>query len=58
MEDINFEIHEGEVLGFAGVSDNGQQELCEAIYGGIPITSGKIELDGEDVTNEVCQRQD
>lgn len=52
LEDINFEIHEGEVLGFAGVSDNGQQELCEAIYGGIPITSGKIELDGEDVTNE------
>lgn len=51
LEDINFEIHEGEVLGFAGVSDNGQQELCEAIYGGIPITSGKIELDGEDVTN-------
>lgn len=52
LEDINFEIHEGEVLGFAGVSDNGQQELCEAVYGGIPITSGKIELDGEDVTNE------
>lgn len=52
LEDINFEIHEGEVLGFAGVSDNGQQELCEAIYGGIPITSGRIELDGEDVTNE------
>lgn len=50
LEDINFELHEGEVLGVAGVSDNGQQELCELIYGARKATSGKILLDGEDIT--------
>lgn len=50
LEDINFEIHEGEVLGVAGVSDNGQQELCELIYGARKATSGRILLDDEDIT--------
>lgn len=50
LEDINFEIHEGEVLGVAGVSDNGQQELCELIYGARKATSGRILLDDKDIT--------
>lgn len=50
LDGVSFEIHEGEVLGLAGVSDNGQQELCEAIYGAAEITSGKVLLDGEDLT--------
>lgn len=50
LDDINFSIHEGEVLGVAGVSDNGQQELCEALYGAAQITSGKVLLDGQDIT--------
>lgn len=51
LDDISFSIHEGEVLGIAGVSDNGQQELCEALYGAANITSGKITLDGKDITD-------
>ena len=43
-------IHEGEVLGVAGVSDNGQQELCELIYGARKATSGRILLDDKDIT--------
>ncbi|WP_373216319.1 ABC transporter ATP-binding protein [Ruminococcus sp. 5_1_39BFAA] len=50
LDNINFVIHEGEVLGVAGVSDNGQEELCEALYGAADITSGKILLDGKDIT--------
>lgn len=50
LENINFEIHEGEVLGVAGVSDNGQQELCELIYGARKATSGRILLDDKDIT--------
>ena len=50
LDHVSFEVHEGEVLGFAGVSDNGQQELCEAVYGAAPLTSGRITLDGEDIT--------
>ena len=51
LSDVSFEIRGGEVLGFAGVSGNGQQELCEAIYGARTISTGKIVLDGEDVTH-------
>lgn len=51
LTDITFDIREGEVLGFAGVSGNGQQELCEAIYGARTITSGKIVLDGNEITH-------
>ena len=50
LSNISFDIHGGEVLGFAGVSGNGQQELCEAIYGARTIHSGKIILDGEDIS--------
>ena len=50
LSDINFEIHEGEIFGVAGVSGNGQQELCEVIYGYLEPTRGKVELDSEDIT--------
>ncbi|MDO5136297.1 MAG: ABC transporter ATP-binding protein [Eubacteriales bacterium] len=50
LDQVSFSIHEGEVLGIAGVSDNGQQELCEALYGARAVTSGTISLDGEDIT--------
>lgn len=51
LSDIDFSIHEGEILGVAGVSGNGQQELCEAIYGYLRPTKGKVTLDGEDITS-------
>lgn len=51
LSNINFAIHEGEIFGVAGVSGNGQQELCEAIYGYLKPTKGKVMLDDEDITN-------
>lgn len=33
LEDISFDLHEGEILGVAGVSGNGQQELLAALAG-------------------------
>ncbi len=51
LENIEFSIREGEILGVAGVSGNGQQELCEAIYGAADVTSGQILLDGEDISH-------
>ncbi len=50
LSDISFEINKGEILGIAGVSGNGQQELCETIYGYTHPTEGSVELDGEDIT--------
>lgn len=51
LANISFSIGLGEILGVAGVSGNGQQELCEVVCGALRPTSGKILLDGEDITN-------
>ncbi|BAN00466.1 ABC transporter ATP-binding protein [Ilumatobacter coccineus] len=46
VEDLSIEVHEGEVVGVAGVSGNGQRELAEAIFGLRPIASGSVEIAG------------
>ena len=51
LDDLSFDVGKGEVLGIAGVSGNGQQELCEALYGSIKIDSGLIELNNTDISN-------
>lgn len=48
--DVNLSICSGEIVGLAGVSGNGQLELAEAITGLRPLQSGKILLDGKDIT--------
>jgi simple sugar transport system ATP-binding protein len=49
LDDISFEIHEGEILVIAGVKGNGQTELTEAIIGMHGKTAGSIELDGREL---------
>ena len=48
---VSLEVHEGEIVGLAGVSGNGQRELAEALAGLRPVKSGKIIIDGKDLTN-------
>ncbi|MDD3698502.1 MAG: ABC transporter ATP-binding protein [Atribacterota bacterium] len=50
LRDINFNLHEGEILGIAGVEGNGQRELAELIVGLIKPQTGKIIFQGEDIT--------
>ena len=47
VKNVNFEIHEGEILGLAGVTGNGQTELLEALSGIRKIESGEIQLFNE-----------
>jgi general nucleoside transport system ATP-binding protein len=49
IKDISLEILEGEILGIAGVADNGQKELAEVILGIQPATSGTILLAGKEI---------
>ncbi|MEM2057976.1 MAG: ABC transporter ATP-binding protein [Thermoproteota archaeon] len=51
VRDVSFKLYEGEILGLAGVSGNGQQELLEAIAGLRKIVSGKVFLNSVDITN-------
>jgi ABC-type sugar transport system ATPase subunit len=49
LRDIGLDVHEGEVIGLAGVLGSGRTELCEAIYGLRRIDSGEMRLRGEAV---------
>lgn len=48
---VNLDVHSGEILGLAGVSGNGQRDLAEVIAGLRKPNSGKIILEGEDVSD-------
>ena len=52
VKGISFDIFRNEILGIAGVSGNGQRELVEAITGLRAVESGKIAIDGNDITNK------
>ncbi|MCQ2087295.1 MAG: ABC transporter ATP-binding protein [Bacilli bacterium] len=42
LKNISFNLKEGEILGIAGISGNGQKELLEAIAGVDRISSGEV----------------
>lgn len=52
VDGLSLELHKGEILGIAGVDGNGQSELIEGLTGLRPVESGKIILNGEDITNK------
>lgn len=51
VDNVNFQIKEGEILGIAGVQGNGQEELIKAITGMASSTSGNVILNSVDITN-------
>ncbi len=51
LEDISFAIHQGEILGIAGVSGNGQSELAEVLTGMRKASTGTVHFLSNDVTN-------
>jgi simple sugar transport system ATP-binding protein len=50
VRDVTFEVRGGEIVGLAGVDANGQSELIDAIAGLRPVRSGRVIVDGQDVT--------
>jgi simple sugar transport system ATP-binding protein len=51
LNNISLSLKKGEILGLAGVSGNGQTELAEVLTGMRKVTSGKIFVEGTDLTN-------
>jgi len=45
--DVSFALHEGEILGFAGLVGAGRTELAQTICGILPRRSGEIYLEGK-----------
>jgi ABC-type uncharacterized transport system ATPase subunit len=52
VKGVSIDVHEGEILGIAGVSGNGQRELVQAIVGLRKTISGTVEVSGVDVTGK------
>ncbi|CAM5194296.1 Simple sugar transport system ATP-binding protein OS=Castellaniella defragrans OX=75697 GN=HNR28_002644 PE=4 SV=1 [Castellaniella defragrans] len=50
LERLNLTVHEGEIVGIAGVAGNGQQELLAALSGERQgLSDGMLQLDGQAV---------
>ena len=43
-------LRSGEIVGLAGLVGSGRTELAQAIFGGVPIDAGKIQIDGRSFT--------
>ena len=57
VKNASFSIRGGEILAIAGVSGNGQVELADAIAGLLPCASGKIMLNGQDITTDSIRKR-
>jgi len=52
FEDISFSVRAGEILGLSGLVGSGRSETVRAIFGLDPIRSGKMFLEGSEITNK------
>jgi len=50
VRDFSLQVRSGEIVGIAGIAGNGQRELSEALAGLRRVESGRIVLNGRDVT--------
>jgi general nucleoside transport system ATP-binding protein len=58
LRNVSFTIHEGELLGVAGVAGSGQKTLCEVLSGMTPVTKGTIRYKGMSVVSPRDSRVD
>jgi inositol transport system ATP-binding protein len=49
FSNISFDLHKGEILGFAGLVGAGRSEVMRAIFSIDPYSSGEIAIEGEPV---------
>jgi general nucleoside transport system ATP-binding protein len=52
LDDITFEVRAGEIVGVAGVASNSQTILAETMTGLRKPSSGRVLVDGNDVTDD------
>lgn len=49
IDDVTFDVHEGEILGFCGLSDSGIHSVGKAVYGLLKPSSGTVYLKAKDL---------
>ena len=53
LEDFNFELHKGEILGIGGLSACGMHELGKVLFGAFKTLTGKVTKEGVVIDNTV-----
>jgi branched-chain amino acid transport system ATP-binding protein len=56
LEKVSIEVREGELLGIIGPNGSGKTTLFNCISGTLPPTSGRVRLNGEDITGMSADR--
>ncbi len=51
VDDLDLDVHSGEIVGVYGLMASGRTEFLEAVAGRLPATTGIITFDGEDVAS-------
>lgn len=54
LENINLEVHEGEIVGLFGGSGHGKSTLARVLAGQLPIKQGSITFDGQALNPHSC----
>ena len=57
VRNVSLQVHAGEIVCLAGIEGNGQTEFVYGLTGLEKISSGKIMLDGKDITNESIRQR-
>lgn len=57
VQDVSFQVRQGEIVCIAGIDGNGQSELVYGITGLEPVKSGTILLRGQDVTRASIRKR-
>ena len=50
LEEVNFDLHPGEVHALVGENGAGKSTLCKVLAGAVPLSAGEIRMDGRPVT--------
>ena len=57
VKDVSFQVRRGEIVCIAGIDGNGQTELVYGLTGLEPLVSGKIMMDGKDITRASIRKR-
>lgn len=52
VDDVSFEVHEGEILGLIGPNGSGKSTLFNCILGQLPATNGTVLVGGQNVAGK------
>jgi ribose transport system ATP-binding protein len=49
LDDVSFEVRQGEVVGIAGITGSGRETILSTLFGGLPRQRGSVLVDGRAV---------